>query len=109
MQPLAFQSDGLPSSGIAERKVSPADVVVGDIWGDQLKILLALIAAPRTAEDLMRIVYVGRARPLYARKCIHVAISHLRDRLRPGWRIGNLPAGTHGFQRTPERYILRRA
>ena len=109
MQPLAFQADGLPSSGIAERKVSTADVVVGDIWGDQLKILLALIAGPRTTEDLMRVVYVeGRHIPHHAEKCIYVAVSRLRDKLKPGWWIGNLPAGRHGFSRTPQHYVLRR-
>ena len=112
MEPLAFQSDGLPTSGIAERKITPADVVVGELWGQKALILAALIAAPRTVEDLMRIVYgaAGReAPPRHGQKSMHIAISHLRDRLRPGWTIGNLPAGRHGFSRVPQRYVLRRA
>ena len=104
MQPLAFQSDGLPTSGIAERKIAPADVVTGEIWGQKAIILLALIASPRTAEELIRLIYGVDGGPPSARKCLHVAIFQLRDRLLPGWRIGNIYRPG-----LPQLYILRRA
>ena len=105
MQPTSFVSSSLHPGRVAGlAHPLPTDVVVGEIWGQKAIILLALIASPRTADELMRLVYGADKGPPSARKCIHVAIFQLRDRLRPGWRIGNIYRPG-----LPQLYILRRA
>lgn len=103
MRPLAFDPGGLPSSGTASRKLTPDEVAIHPPGGMAGMMLLALIAAPRSTEELLRLVYSGTDAPLCARECIYNQVGRLRLMLKPQWEIASVDAT--GYR--DRRYVLR--
>ena len=105
MHPGRVAAMGLPSDGRAFGKLTPADVAT-HAQGIPGVVLIALIAGPRTTEQLMQLVYGGTpdGSPNTARECIYNAVSELRKRLKAGWEIASVISGHHWHR----RYELRR-
>ena len=85
-------------------------MLVEPAWGMQRFILRELIDGPRSAAQLVALIYQCSATaPAKPRKCVYVAICHLRKKLRPGWRIVSIPNPYALNARGPQRrYELQR-
>ena len=78
--------------------------------GMQRFILRELIDGPRSVSQLVERIYnYGEDEPVYAARCVQVAICHLRKKLCPGWQIVSEPNPHALNSRGPQRrYELRR-
>ena len=86
------------------------DVLIKPTWGMQGMILDALLAGPRTKDDLIDLIYGPHRVPLRSGYYpIYRAGSEWRKKRRPGWRIPSEPIRELRYGQPRRNYILRRA